>query len=202
MDAPTHASALPPQVVPSDGHRNCYAGGSDSFTWLGGRIKRLSVVFVAVLGVAGVELFVTSSTAEAECVKCGRFLCFDTPHRGGVACGYSGGYCVEVGGCGSGPAYRPAPGSGELEEGPILTAQSTLATRPIVTLAEAMDDRDGDLTLRPTGACIPEPTVIATCSIPNGQSSLTGCKSRRASGSRVRKVVPAQLHLAVPTPSP
>jgi len=32
-------------------------------------MKRLSVVFVAVLGVAGVELFAASSTAEAECVN-------------------------------------------------------------------------------------------------------------------------------------
>lgn len=143
------------------------------------------------------ELFAASATVEAaDCVRCTRSdFCIGTPHMGGWDCNYIGG-CSTVGGCGYGPTYNPAPGSGEPEEGSPLTAQSTLTTQPTMTLAEAMDDRDGDGTLRPTGACIPVRTVIATCSIPNGQSSLAGCKSPWESGSEIRQVAPVERRLA------
>ena len=167
-------------------------------------LRRLSPLLVAVLGVAGMELFATSATVEAECARCSRKgPCLTTPHMGGWDCTYGPGGCAEVGGCGYGPTYNPAPGSGEPEEGRPLTAQSTLATRPIVTLAEVMDDRDGDPRLHPTGACIPVPTAIATCSIPNGRSSLAGCKSHWESGSRmIRQVAPVERHLAAAAVGP
>lgn len=151
-------------------------------------MKRLSLVLVAVLGVASVKLFVTSSKAEARCVRCVVIACVGTPHMGGHACRFSGPSCGTVGGCGAIPV-APLPD-------PIPTP------RPILTLAEAMDDREEDPTLRPVGACVPAPTAIATCSIPNGEASLAGCKAPWESGSRIRHVAPAERHLPAPTAGP
>ena len=161
-------------------------------------MKRLSLVLVAVLGVAGVELFVTTSTAEASCKRCVGHACVGTPHMGGVECLYIYSYCYTDYNCGYVPAARSQTlvvGLADLEPGAIRTA------RPVLTLAEAMDDREGGPTLRPTGACIPAPTDIATCSIANGQSSL-GCQSPWESGSRIRQGAPAERDLAVPTAGP
>lgn len=153
-------------------------------------MKRLSLALVAVLGVAGVEFFVPSSTAEASCVSCRGPRCAGTLHMGGIACDYVRGRCVTVGGCGYGPTYSLPGGGADREPGPVPR------------LAEAMDDREGDPTLRSTDACVPAPTAIATCSIANGQSSRAGCKSPWESGSRIRQIAPAERHLTAATAGP
>lgn len=150
-------------------------------------------------------VFVTSSTAEASCKRCVGLACVGTPHMGGVECIYIYSYCYTDYNCGYVPAARSQTlvvGRPDLEPGPILTPGAIRTARPVLTLAEAMDDREGDPTLRPTGACIPAPTDIATCSIANGQSSLVGCKTPWQSGSRVRQGAPAERDLAVSTAGP